>query len=427
MATAADKKKWDSLHVSGLKAVEALYEYESTLRSKYGKFEYSWLTLSQRTKLDKLKERVRTNDSKVVDLLVKISPRGDKWLTGAPTWWIARELKWEDAIRPTNEPLSVVVPGAYGYPDGYVKEQKTQAAREGHKMEIAIPEMDWSQISGDMNPSQYGAIIAKGDGSSLELIEIQPVREYVSDGEAADVGFPFWSKEAYYTLEDLDLKNEDVQAAIESVDLLEALNGMSPQQRALAIAEALLRYGVGGEEGPGGWSSDVLGDRKVKWWTGAVAGSEYIADEDEEFRREILGEEDEEDEDEEEEDEEPSEHELPTAENIEAGLGDYLKHEGHDAKAEAKRIAKLIAGVRGDPDKADEVLKEVDDLLDAHGIEAIRGDYSVDNYYHDVVALYINMGDSYDATLLYETENEQFLVTSFGDWVERNERKYSIQ
>jgi hypothetical protein len=173
----------------------------------------------------------------------------------------------------------------------------------GAAMNITIPEMDWTQISGDMNPSQYGAIIARGDGTYLELVEIQPVREFVGDDEARDVGFPFWSKEAHYDLDDLDPSNKDVQSALKSVGLEdEHFEDMKPQQRALAIAEALLRYGVGGEEGPAGWSKDVLHE-PVKWWSGAVAGAEYLADEDDEFRREILGEEDEDEELEEEEDE----------------------------------------------------------------------------------------------------------------------------
>jgi hypothetical protein len=66
------------------------------------------------------------------------------------------------------------------------------------------------------------------------------------------------------------------------------------------------------------------------------------------------------------------------------------------------------------------------ELLDGHGIEAIRGEYHVDNYYFDTVALYVNMGDTYNATLFYETDTGRFKVTTMGDWVEKNQRKYSI-
>lgn len=294
MATAADKKRWDDLHAAYAKAKTATEEYERQLRAKYG-YEHgwrSWIRKTERDKLERLEERSDKIGDKIVELLVRISPRGDRWLSGVPSWWIRERLTWEDAIRPVNEPLSVVVPGSYGYPDGTVQE-----ARRGN-MEIVIPEMDWTQISGDMNPSQYGAIIARGDGRYLELVEIQPVREYVGDDEAKDVGFPFWTKEAHYDLNDLDPKNKNVRSALEAVDLDDgALADMQPPQRAIAIAEALMRYGVGGEEGPAGWSKDVLFE-PVKWWSGAVAGAEYLADEDEEFRREVLGEDDEEDDEE---------------------------------------------------------------------------------------------------------------------------------
>lgn len=82
---------------------------------------------------------------------------------------------------------------------------------------------------------------------------------------------------------------------------------------------------------------------------------------------------------------------------------------------------------RDSADEADEVLKLADHFMDAHGTEPIRGDYHVDGYYYDVVALYVNTGDAYSATLLYETEPERFILTTWGDWVEKNERKYRIE
>ncbi len=54
------------------------------------------------------------------------------------------------------------------------------------------------------------------------------------------------------------------------------------------IAEALLDYGRA-DEGPAGWSGDIGIPEKVKWSGGKVAGPEYLADEDEAFRDEVLG------------------------------------------------------------------------------------------------------------------------------------------
>jgi hypothetical protein len=163
-------------------------------------------------------------------------------------------------------------------------------------MKITIPNKpNWEQIGGDMNPGTYGGLIASSDGRAIELRQIQPVREYVGDSEAEDVGFPFWSKDGYYTLDDLSLDNDDVQSALDyiGIDDDEFVEKFTPTQRAMAIAEALLQYGSGADEGPGGWAEDVVPD-KVKWW-GGTGGPEYLADEEDDFRRDILGEDDEDD------------------------------------------------------------------------------------------------------------------------------------
>ncbi len=157
------------------------------------------------------------------------------------------------------------------------------------KLEITIPKMGWEQIGGDMDPGTYGGTIATGDGHSLDLTKIQPVREYVGDDEARDVGFPFWTREASFDAADLDLSNEDVQSALESIGMSEETleKDFEPTQRAVVIAEALLDYGLA-DEGPSGWSEDIGIPDGVKWWGGKVAGAEYLADEDDEFRNEIL-------------------------------------------------------------------------------------------------------------------------------------------
>jgi hypothetical protein len=165
---------------------------------------------------------------------------------------------------------------------------RRRTVREGG-LEIQIPSMPmWEQIGGDMSPGAYGAILARSDGNALELLEIQPVREAVGDGEAAEVGFPFWSKEAYFDLDDLDPSARDVKSALDSIGMeLDTLeHDFTPTQRALVIAEALLGYGHG-EEGAAGWSKDVV-PGEVKWMTGKIAGPEYLSDEDDLFVREVL-------------------------------------------------------------------------------------------------------------------------------------------
>lgn len=169
------------------------------------------------------------------------------------------------------------------------KQERMPWAPKDH-IEVIIPDMGWEQIGGDMDPGTYGGTIASGDGHNLELIKIQPVREYVGDKEAADVGFPFWTRVASFDAADLDPRKADVKSALDSIGMsLETLeDDFKPEQRAIVIAEALLDYGRA-DEGDAGWSGDIGIPEKVKWWGGKAAGSEYLEDEDDAFRNEVLG------------------------------------------------------------------------------------------------------------------------------------------
>lgn len=149
----------------------------------------------------------------------------------------------------------------------------------------------WRQVCGDMDPARYGAVIAKLDGDAIEMREIQPVREYIGDSEAAEVGHPYWSKEGWYDPSDLAIVREDVIAALRCCDVQDASNP-------LEVALACLRYGHQTNEGPAGWAKDVVPQSVVWWHSEEPSGPESFEDDEDEFRREILGEEPEDDEEE---------------------------------------------------------------------------------------------------------------------------------
>lgn len=74
------------------------------------------------------------------------------------------------------------------------------------------------------------------------------------------------------------------------------------------------------------------------------------------------------------------------------------------------------------PKNVDEVLEAANKLLGGHGVESVRDENSyVNKFYHDTVLLYVNMGDPYVATLLYDTVNREFTIGSWGDFVEKLE------
>jgi len=115
MSLAADKKRWDELHAAYAKASEAAHEYDLQLARKYGStYQPSWLKKGDRDKQDALRARADKIGDKIVELLVRVSPRGQAWLSGVPAHWIRSDLTWEDAIRPRDESLSVVPPTAWG-------------------------------------------------------------------------------------------------------------------------------------------------------------------------------------------------------------------------------------------------------------------------------------------------------------------------
>jgi hypothetical protein len=73
----------------------------------------------------------------------------------------------------------------------------------------------------------------------------------------------------------------------------------------------------------------------------------------------------------------------------------------------------------------DDTLKTANRLIGGYGVEVLRGKY-VNSYYGDIVAEYVNVGDSYAATLLFNTVTSRFSLTSWGDFVEKNAKRYKI-
>jgi hypothetical protein len=169
MATAADKRRWDDLHASYATAREAARAYESQLRSRYGYSDSrwrSWITRTERTKLERLEARADKIGDKIVDLLVRISPRGEAWLTGAPAWWIREKLTWEDAIRPASEPMSVVVPAPYGSTEGLKESQMAKAKKKSPKAEFDNDSDVLYEVAQDLGIDPDAASIEEDSGLS---------------------------------------------------------------------------------------------------------------------------------------------------------------------------------------------------------------------------------------------------------------------
>jgi hypothetical protein len=66
------------------------------------------------------------------------------------------------------------------------------------------------------------------------------------------------------------------------------------------------------------------------------------------------------------------------------------------------------------------ILECINELLEGYGIEAIRlEDTWINSYHGDIAFTYVNMGETYTSTILYDTKRDTFLVSSYGDIVEK--------
>lgn len=70
------------------------------------------------------------------------------------------------------------------------------------------------------------------------------------------------------------------------------------------------------------------------------------------------------------------------------------------------------------PMKRELKMEAANELLNGHGVEAIN---AVDHIIPR--AVYVNMGDTYKITLLYDTSDSCYRIMSYGDFIEWRERK----
>lgn len=93
------------------------------------------------------------------------------------------------------------------------------------------------------------------------------------------------------------------------------------------------------------------------------------------------------------------------------------------SREDAFRFSNRMKEAEGDHDAVDELLEDLDEAIEGHGVESITGNYTIDKYYKDIALLYVNLGGTYDTTVLYDTEERKFLIGSWGGWVEEHEEE----
>ena len=114
----------------------------------------------------------------------------------------------------------------------------------------------------------------------------------------------------------------------------------------------------------------------------------------------------------------------PSVKMINRMLGNIIEKEGSDIPSVCRRIRKEMDNA-ATYDQIDKALDTINEILKGYGVESIR-DNNWDSYYCDIGILYVNMGDTYIPTVIYDTRKDSWYVTSWGDIVERNEKRFNV-
>ncbi len=77
------------------------------------------------------------------------------------------------------------------------------------------------------------------------------------------------------------------------------------------------------------------------------------------------------------------------------------------------------------PHNARHIMLELNQILKGFGIENVRSTHANDKYWGKTIALYVNLGDTYDLTIVYdifqEIDGTSVHINSWGEWFEETE------
>jgi hypothetical protein len=78
----------------------------------------------------------------------------------------------------------------------------------------------------------------------------------------------------------------------------------------------------------------------------------------------------------------------------------------------------IVELINDDSADVDDILDKINVIIKGYGVESLTSEQAWNNYYNDIFALYINMGDSYAASIVYDVEEHEFSLISLGDFYE---------
>jgi hypothetical protein len=117
-----------------------------------------------------------------------------------------------------------------------------------------------------------------------------------------------------------------------------------------------------------------------------------------------------------------------TADNLLESFMDLEPAVAADLAAKLMDINKASQGGSNIPTSvALRLLNAANDTIQGFGVEVIRppeGRTDDTMSYDDVLAEYVNTGDTYNATILWDSAEQMFYLTTWGDWYEAWEYAY---
>lgn len=90
-------------------------------------------------------------------------------------------------------------------------------------------------------------------------------------------------------------------------------------------------------------------------------------------------------------------------------------------------LIEIIALWDETPQGAEETIEKLSVMMDAYDYESITSLNTWQKYWQDTVAIYVNMGDTYITTIIFNTVEDKFEVGSIGNWIEENQEEYEIK
>lgn len=116
---------------------------------------------------------------------------------------------------------------------------------------------------------------------------------------------------------------------------------------------------------------------------------------------------------------------TPSIKTIESRLGDVLRKEYGDNIRNELTIIRNSMLKADSHNRIDEALDAINNILGGYGVEATR-DNDLTGYYGDIGLLYVNLGDTYAPTVVYDTRSDKWIIASWSDVVERNEKRFNV-